>query len=70
MEINGTLRLDAALLSEARKLVAEERTSISAMLTAQVVQIVRERMYDRSGRRALARLREGISLGWAPALGA
>jgi len=45
---------------------SEEGTSISAMLAARLEQIVRERKnYDRSRRRALARLREGLNLGWS-----
>jgi len=67
MKIKVTLRLDAALLREARLLAAEEGTSISAMLAARLEQIVRERKgYDGSRRRALARLREGMSPGWTP----
>jgi hypothetical protein len=67
MKTNVTLKLDAALLREIRVLAAEEGTSISAMLAARLEQIVRERKsYDRSRRRALARLREGMSLGWTP----
>lgn len=65
MKANITLKLDAALLREIRILAAEEGTSISAMLAARMEQIVRERKsYDRSRRRALARLREGMKFGW------
>src|SRR4029077_21140561 len=67
MKTNITLKLDAALLREIRILAAEEGTSISAMLAARLEQIVRERKnYERSQRRALARLRDGMSLGWTP----
>jgi len=66
MKVNVTLRMDAALLHEARKLAAEEGISLGALLAAQLEQIVRERGYDRSRCRALARLREGMSLGWTP----
>jgi hypothetical protein len=67
MKTNITLKLDAALLREIRVLAAEEGTSISAMLAARLEEIVRERKsFDRSRRRALARLREGMSLGWTP----
>src|SRR6266496_3628342 len=67
MKTNITLKLDASLLREIRILAAEEGTSISAMLAARLEQIVRERKsYDRSRRRALARLREGMNLGWTP----
>jgi hypothetical protein len=67
MKANITLKLDAALLREIRVLAAEEGTSISAMLAARLEQLLRERKsYDRSRRRALVRLREGMSLGWTP----
>ena len=67
MKTNITLKLDASLLREIRILAAEEGTSISALLAARLEQIVRERKsYDRSRRRALARLREGMNLGWTP----
>jgi hypothetical protein len=67
MKTNITLKLDAALLRDIRILAAEEGTSISAMLAARMEQIVRERKsYDRSRRRALARLRVGMQLGWTP----
>jgi len=58
---------DAALPREIRILAAEEGTSISAMLASRLEQILLERKsYDRSRRRALARLREGIDRGWTP----
>jgi hypothetical protein len=60
MKSNITLKLDASLLREIRVLAAEEGTSISAMLAARLEQILRSR------RRALARLSEGMSLGWTP----
>ena len=67
MKTNITLKLDAALLREIRILAAEEGTSVSTMLAARLEQILRKRKsYDRSRRRALARLREGMSLGWRP----
>jgi hypothetical protein len=67
MKTNVTLKIDSALLPEIRILAAEEGTSISAMLAARLEQIVRERKsYDRSRRRALARLRQGMNLGWTP----
>jgi hypothetical protein len=68
MKTNVTLKLDADLLREVRVLAAEEDTSISAMLAARLEQIVRERKtYHRARKRALARLREGMDLGWTPA---
>lgn len=65
MKTNLTLKLDATLLREIRILAAEEGTSISAMLAARLEQIVRERKtYDRSRKRALARLRRGLDMQW------
>jgi hypothetical protein len=67
MKTNVTLKLDASLLRGIRILAAEEGTSISAMLAALLEQIVRERKsYDRSRRRALDRLRQGMNFGWTP----
>jgi hypothetical protein len=67
MKANITLKVDANLLREAKILAAEDGTSISAMLSAQLEQIVRERKtYERARRRALARLREGMNLQWTP----
>lgn len=67
MKTNITLKLDAGLLREAKILAAENQTSISAMLAAQLEQIVRQRKtYDRARRRALARLRDGMNLHWTP----
>jgi len=65
MKAKITLELDADLLREIRVLAAEEGTSLSAMLSARLEQIVRQRKtYERARRRALARLREGIDLQW------
>ena len=67
MKTNITLKMDTAILREARILAAEEGTSISALLAARLEQIVRERKtYERARKRALARLREGLDLQWAP----
>jgi hypothetical protein len=67
MKTNITLKLDAALLREARVLAAEEGTSISALLTACLEQVVNERKgYARARNRALARLREGLDLHGTP----
>jgi hypothetical protein len=58
--------LDTSLLREIRVLAAEEGTSISALLSGKLEQIIRERKaYDRSKKRALARLREGFDLQWS-----
>jgi hypothetical protein len=65
MKTNVTLKLDVDLLKEARVLAAEEGSSISAMLAEKLQQLVRERKgYDRARKRALARLRTGMDLGW------
>ena len=67
MTANITLRLDADLLREARVLAAEEGRSVSALVTGQLETLVRERKaFGRSQRRALARLRRGLDLGWTP----
>jgi hypothetical protein len=68
MKGNITLRLDADLLRRLRILAAEEGTSVSAMGTARLEQVVRERKaYRRARKRALRRLREGVCLRWTPA---
>ena len=65
MKTNITLKLDADLLKEIRILAAEQGTSISAMLSERLEQIVRERKtYHRARRRAMARLQEGFDLHW------
>ena len=65
MKTNITLKLDADLLREVRILAAQEGTSISALLAAQIERIVQDRKgYDRARRRALARLKEGYDLHW------
>lgn len=68
MKTNITLKVDSRLLREAKIMAAEDGTSISAMLAARLEQMVRERKtYERSRKRALARLRDGMNLGWTPA---
>ncbi len=65
MKANVTLKLDAEILKQARILAAEEGSSISRLLTAKLEELVRERKgYDRARRRAVARLRVGLDLGW------
>ena len=67
MKTNITLKLDAEVLREIRILAAEEGSSISGLLAAKLEELVRERKgYDRARGRALARLREGLDLGWTP----
>ena len=65
VKTNITLKLDTDILREARILAAEEGLSISGLLAAKLDEVVRQRKgYDRSRRRALARLRKGFDLGW------
>jgi hypothetical protein len=65
MKTNITLKLDAKLLKEARILAAEEGSSISGLLASRLRELVQERKgYDRARRRARARLRVGMDLGW------
>lgn len=67
MKTNITLKLDSELLRQIKVLAAENGTSISSMLTEKLEQILRERReYSQARRRALARLREGMSLHWTP----
>jgi hypothetical protein len=67
MKSNITLKLDADLLREARILAAEEGGSVSSLLSARLEQIVRDRKgYAQAKRRALALLRQGFDLHWAP----
>jgi hypothetical protein len=68
MKRNVTVKLDEELVREARVLAAEEGGSISALLTKQLEEAVRERKgFVRARRRALVRLREGMNLQWTPA---
>ena len=69
MKANITLKVDSDILREARILAAEEGTSISSLLAGKLEEIVRQRKgYERSRRRAIARLRKGFHLGWTPPL--
>ncbi|HET9993844.1 MAG TPA: DUF6364 family protein [Candidatus Acidoferrum sp.] len=65
MKTNVTLKLDAEILKEARVLAAEQGSSISRLLAAKLEELVRERKgYERARKRAVARLRVGMDLGW------
>jgi hypothetical protein len=62
---NITLKLDTDVLRAARRLAAEEGVSVRDFLAAKLNEIVRPRKgYERSRKRALARLRKGFHLGW------
>ena len=65
MKTKITLKLDGNVLRAARVLAAEEGLSVSTLLAAKLVEIVRLRnRYDRARKRAIARLRKGFDLGW------
>lgn len=67
MKSNITLKIDAMLLKEAKILAAERGTSISAMLSGQLEELVHnKRAYAQARKRALSRLREGMDLHWTP----
>jgi len=66
MKTNITLKLDSTLLREVKIAAAETGTSISALLTSRLEQMVRERKtYERARKRALRRLCEGLDLNWS-----
>ncbi len=67
MKTNVTVKIDTDLLREARIMAAEQNSSISAIVAAQLEKAVRERTdYSRAKRRALARLHKGFDLRWTP----
>ena len=67
MKSNVTLKIDADLLREAKVLAAQRNTSVSRLLANQLESLIRrEKAYDVAKRRALARLKKGFDLGWAP----
>jgi len=67
VKTNITLKVDVDLLRDARVIAAEEGRSVSALVADRLEALVRERRaFERARRRALARLREGLDLGWTP----
>lgn len=67
MKTNITLKIDSALLREARIMAAEEDSSISALLAGRLQREVEERRgYRQARERAQARLSQGYDLGWTP----
>jgi plasmid stability protein len=63
MKTNITLKLDSDLLREIRVMAAEQGTSVSALLSESLKQILQERKgYAQARRRALARLHSGMQL--------
>ena len=68
MKSKITLKLDASLLREAKLLAAEQASSISALLTTKLEELVSQRRnYEAARKRALARLKHGYDLGFTPA---
>ena len=67
MKTKVTLTLDAELLQAAKAIAAAEGRPLSALLTDQLAAIMRNRRgFAEARNRALARLSEGIDLGWTP----
>lgn len=67
MKTNITLKIDADLLREVKALAARQGTSVSRLVADQLEQLIRhEKAYDKAKHRALARLRQGFDLEWAP----
>jgi hypothetical protein len=65
MKTNITLKIDAEILREIKIIAAEEGSSISGLLASKLQELVSQRKsYERSKRRALARLRKGFELGF------
>lgn len=67
MKTNVTLKLDAALLREAKILAAQEGISLSRLMAELLEARVRsDRTYERARQYALARIASGYSLQWTP----
>jgi len=67
MKRNITVKLDADILKQIKVLAAQGDTSVSALLSAKLAEVAAESTsYEKSRRRALARLRRGLDLGWQP----
>jgi len=68
MKTNITLKLDEALLREARSRPTREGVSVSSLLSSCLEQVVGARRdYTLAGKRAMARLRNGLGLHWTTA---
>ena len=67
MNANITLKLDQRIIREAKVLAARKGTSVSRLLAEQLEELVRrDKAYDVAKRRAIASLRKGHELQWAP----
>jgi hypothetical protein len=64
---NLTLKIDDALLRDAKILAARRGTSVSRLVAAQLEELVRhDERYEAARRRAVQRLDRGTDLGWTP----
>ncbi|HUP22343.1 MAG TPA: DUF6364 family protein [Thermoanaerobaculia bacterium] len=64
---NLTLKIDDALLREARVLAARRGTSLSRLAAEQLEELVRrDQSYEVARRRAVRRLERGLQLDWDP----
>jgi hypothetical protein len=64
---NLTLKIDDALLRDAKVLAASRGTSVSRLVAEQLELLVCEhKCYEAAKRRAVQRLRKGFDLGWRP----
>jgi hypothetical protein len=64
---NLTLKIDDALLREAKILAARRGTSVSRLAAEQLEELVRQdKRYESARRRAVQRLNRGFDLGWTP----
>jgi predicted transcriptional regulator len=62
---NITLKLDVDLLRAVKVVAAQRGTSVSALLTERLADIVRqEDLYEQAMKRSIARMKEGWALGW------
>jgi len=62
---NITLKLDADLLRAVKVVAAQRGTSVSALLTEKLADIVKqEDLYEQAMKRSVARMKEGWALGW------
>lgn len=62
---NITLKLDADLLRAVKVVAAQKGTSISALMTEKLEEVVKGKdEYEKAMKRALARMKKGWGLGW------
>ncbi|MFW6055430.1 MAG: DUF6364 family protein [Thermodesulfobacteriota bacterium] len=67
MKQNITLSLDKRLIQQAKILAAKRSTSVSGLLSDELIRIIQEsESYERAKRAALADLENGFALGGKP----